>query len=581
MRIDPHSYTDDQQPIVESLEWKANIDFSAHVIRADAFLKFSQPGSGPLDLDTRSLRIFLVEDFKGNQLQFELFAPETFFGQRLRVNLVEPSQGVRISYETSPDASALQWLAPKQTSGGKLPFLFSQCQAIHARSVIPLQDTPKRRITYRAEVSAPREMRVLMGAGFVSREEKGILAVEVFEMPQPIPPYLLALAVGDLVCRDLAPRSRVWAEPSLLDRAAYEFAQVDSMLLAAEKLFGPYDWERFDFLLLPPSFPYGGMENPRLTFLTPTLLAGDRSLVDVLAHELAHSWAGNLVTNATAVHFWLNEGLTVYAERRIIEALHGHDVAAVGAANGWQSLLEAIADFSDRPQFTRLRTDLEGIDPDNVYSIIPYEKGYLFFKALEQALGRSQFDLFLRKYMTHFRFKSISTEEFIGYLEESIPGALEKFQGKKYLFEAGVPAGAHPPKSQRIQNIQDLKQGFPSEDQLKSWITAEWQIWLAQIATALTIPRCEEIDRKLHLTSQGNFEILVSWLEVSAAVGYLPAIQRAEGVLREVGRMKYLKPLYRVLAKQNLDRTRELFEESRTGYHSIAVQVIETLLKKQ
>ena len=425
MRIDPHSYADDSQPTVQELEWKATVDFDHKTVRATATLKFTSPGSGPLDLDTRDLRIASIEDLTGRKLKYELAASEPVFGQKLRIQLPEASTGVRIQYETAQNASALQWLTPAQTSG-KQPFLFSQCQAIHARSIVPIQDTPRIRIRYRAELTVPKSMRGLMAAGFISREEKEDQAIERYEMPQAIPPYLLALAVGDLVSRDLAPRCRVWAEPALIEKAAHEFAEVDHMLTEAEKLFGHYDWDRFDFLVLPPSFPYGGMENPRLTFLTPTLLAGDRSLVDVLAHELAHSWAGNLVTNATAEHFWLNEGLTVYAERRILEALHGADVAAISAANGWESLEQAVKDFSEHPALTCLRTHLNGVDPDEAYSTVPYEKGYLLFRALEEAVGRTQFDAFIKRYLAHFRFKSITTEEFVEFTDRELPGALEE-----------------------------------------------------------------------------------------------------------------------------------------------------------
>jgi hypothetical protein len=422
-----------------------------------------------------------------------------------------------------------------------------------------------------------------MAAGFVSREERGDRALERYEMPQPIPPYLLALAVGDLVSRDLAPRSRVWAEPATIERAAYEFAEVDSMLLAAEKLFGPYDWDRFDFLVLPPSFPYGGMENPRLTFLTPTVLAGDRSLVDVLAHELAHSWAGNLVTNATAEHFWLNEGLTVYAERRIIEALHGAEIAEISAALGWQSLEEAVQDFKERPELTRLRTHLTGIDPDASYSTIPYEKGYLLFKALESAVGRDAFDRFLRDYLARFRFQSITTEEFEEFVERTLPGALAKIEAQTYLHGEGIPPAAIRPQSARLEAIAKLEGCVPSEDRARGWTASEWQFWLHGLdglGRPLTLAECEELDRRFLLTRSGNPEVLVSWLERAIRAGYEPALRRAETLVGEVGRMKYLKPLFRALASRDAGRAREIFERNRDGYHPIAVQVVDAVLRK-
>ncbi len=580
MRIDPHSYTDDRQPVIASLDWKASIDFERRVLRASAELGFVRPGAGLLDLDTRDLTIQGVETAGGAPLEHELEGPEPIYGRRLRIRLPEAAAGVRIRYETSPQASALQWLTPAQTAGGRLPFLFSQCQAIHARSVVPLQDTPRRRIRYTAELEVPRAMRALMAAGFVSREERGDRAFERYAMPQPIPPYLLALAVGDLVSQDLAPRSRVWAEPQTIERAAYEFAEVDAMLLTAEKLFGPYDWDRFDFLVLPPSFPYGGMENPRLTFLTPTVLAGDRSLVDVLAHELAHSWAGNLVTNATAEHFWLNEGLTVYAERRIVEALRGREVAALSAALGWQSLEEAVHDFESCPGLTRLRTHLQGVDPDEAYSTIPYEKGYLLFAALEHAVGRERFDAFLREYLARFRFESITTEEFAEFVEGALPGALEKVHARAYFEGEGIPPEAIRPSSKRLDAIASIGEALPSQEQTRGWTASEWQFWLHRFGTKPEHSACEELDRRFALTRSGNFEVLASWLEPAIRAGYGPAISRAETLLGEVGRMKYLKPLYRALAARDAGLAREIFERNRARYHPIAVQVVEAVLRE-
>jgi aminopeptidase N len=582
MRIDPHSYADESQPTVHELDWKAVVDFEQHLIKATAKLRFIAPAkqAGPIDLDTRGLKIHKVTDSSGRALQYDLAPTEGPFGERLRVELPGGTDGIAIEYETSPNASGLQWLTPAQTAGGKYPFLFSQCQAIHARSLIPLQDTPRNRIRYRAELTVPRELRALMAAGFVSREENGAQAVERYEMPQPIPPYLFALAVGELVSRDLGARSRVWSEPKWIDRSAYEFAEVDSMLDAAENLFGPYDWERFDFLVLPPSFPYGGMENPRLTFLTPTLLAGDRSLVDVLAHELAHSWAGNLITNATGEHFWLNEGLTVYAERRIVEALHGKDVAAISAANGWKSLEEAIVQFKDRPQLTCLRTHLEGVDPDDAYSIIPYEKGYLLFLALEKTLGREKFDRFLKKYLAHFRFKSITTEEFIEFTNAQAPGALDKIGAGLYFNGTGIPTNAIHPVSTRLDAIVELGERLPSEAQAKSWTASEWQLWLGRLGS-LSQARCQEIDSLFKLSQTGNYEILVSWLEKAVCGGYPPALERAEKVLGEVGRMKYLKPLYRAIAKQAPAKASAIFEKNRAGYHPIAVRMIAAILSPE
>lgn len=581
-RLDPHSYADDAQPSSEHLDWEATLDFERKEIRARATLTFREPGEGPLDLDTRELSIDAVTGADGKPLPFELAPPEPILGQRLRIQLPAGSAKVVITYRTSPQASALQWLTPEQTEGGKHPFLFSQCQAIHARSVVPLQDTPRLRIRYRAKVELPAELRALMGAGHLLREEKDGRALELWEMPQPIAPYLFALAAGELAARDLGPRTRVWAEPAKADAAAYEFGEVGRMLEAAESLFGPYDWDRFDFLVLPPSFPYGGMENPRLTFLTPTLLAGDRSLANVLAHELAHSWAGNLITNANAEHFWLNEGLTVYAERRILEALEGREVSELHAAIGRRGLEEAVEQFADRPELTRLRTHLAGVDPDDAYSLVPYEKGYLLFRALEEKVGREQFDAFLRGYLAAFRFQSITTEAFVDFAERELPGALAAVDAQAYFDGAGIPASAPRASSARLEAIQALGTEVPGLEVAEGWNPTEWQVYLGQLQAPLAEETLALLDQRFGLTQRTNDEVLVAWLELAARSGYAPVLPRIEEVLGRVGRMKYVKPLFRVLVErpETKARAREWFNRFRPGYHPIAVQVVEAMLVK-
>jgi leukotriene A-4 hydrolase/aminopeptidase len=580
-RPDPHSYSDDTQPRTTALTWKAQVDFAARRLAGEAVLSLDSARGGPLDLDTRDLEITAVEGVDGAPLPFTLHPPEPILGARLRVELPAGAQAVRIRYRTSPGASALQWLEPPQTAGKRHPFLFSQCQAIHARSVVPLQDTPRIRITYDAELTVPAALRALMAAAQVGREVQGGQAVERYRMPQPIPPYLLALAVGELESRELGPRSRVWAEPSVVEAAAREFSQVDEMLQVAERLFGPYDWDRFDVLTMPPSFPYGGMENPRLTFLTPTVIAGDRSLVNVLAHELAHSWTGNLVTNASAEHFWLNEGFTVFAERRILERLEGPELTALHAAEGRRSLDEAVRQLSATPQLTRLVTRLEGVDPDEAYSQVPYEKGYLFLRALEEAAGRQRFDGFLREYVTRFRFRSITTGDFLSLLEETLPGLADRVGADRWLHGAGVPEDAPRPRSARLETVERVAGQIPDEALARRWIPAEWVLFLEGTPRPVPGGWCEALDRTYQLTRSGNFEVLVTWLQLAVRSGYAPAVARAEEVLGEVGRMKYLKPLYRALAQAEATRpvAQRCFERFRDRYHPIARQVVEGLLK--
>ncbi len=580
-RLDPHSYNDSEQPETADLDWKARVDFAAKTLHAEAQLTFKRPGQGRLDLDTRDLFIDAVDDGDGRTLAFELHPSEPVLGSRLSIELPPGTRKVRVRYRTSPGASALQWLEPRQTTGGREPFLFSQCQAVHARSVVPLQDTPRLRIRYRAELAVPRRLQAVMAAARAGRTEDGDVAVERFEMPQPIPPYLFAFAVGELAFSELSPRSRVYAEPQVVDAAAHEFAGVEDMIRAAESLFGPYEWDRFDILAMPPSFPYGGMENPRLTFLTPTIIAGDRSLVNVLAHELAHSWTGNLVTNANAEHFWLNEGFTVYAERRILEAIEGEEVAALHAAIGRKSLDEAIERFSDRPELTKLRTNLAGVDPDEAFSQVPYEKGYLFLRALEEAAGREAFTGWLKKWIRDFRFQSVTTSDFEAHFGRELEGVLERVGAKEWLDGPGVPANAPRPRSRRLEAVEALRGQVPTPEQTAAWTALEWHLYLESMPRPTPTSTCEALDRRFGLTRSSNFEVLVSWLTLAVSSGYASSLGRVQEVLSTVGRMKFLRPLYVALAK-NPD-TRELarrcFAQFRDSYHPIARQVIEGVLR--
>jgi leukotriene-A4 hydrolase len=404
-------------------------------------------------------------------------------------------------------------------------------------------------------------------------------------MPQAIPTYLIALAVGELDSRALSPRSRVWAEPATVEAAAHEFAEIEDMITTAEELFGSYEWDRYDMIVLPPSFPYGGMENPRLTFLTPTLLAGDRSLVDVVAHELAHSWTGNLVTNASVDHFWLNEGATVWAERRIVEALHGEEAAALGWAIGEKALQAEFQRFGVDAAVTRLRNDLVGTDPDDVFSSIPYEKGARFLVLLERAAGRERFDTFIRRYIKQFRFTSITTEEFMDFVNQELPGVADEVDAQRWLYEPGMPPGAPVFRSSELEALNALADGFvkgerPSLDQIESWSPAEMLVYLQRIPRPLDEEACRWLDENLELTGRGNYEILVEWLTIAAASVYEPALERVREVLLRVGRMKYLRPLYKALGGHRRTRAlaREVYALASPGYHELSRRVSESVI---
>jgi leukotriene A-4 hydrolase/aminopeptidase len=564
-----------------------NVDFTSSRLLGKVTLALETPASGPLDLDTRDLEINNITDPEGNDLKWELVEKDNVLGTCLRIQMPEGSASLTIDYATSPTASALQWLDPAQTDGGKHPYLFSQCQAIHARSVIPCQDSPLARFTFTAKMTVPEELTVVMAAAPGQAGEGFLPGTRSFsfEMPQSIPPYLFAFAVGNIVSQDLGPRSRVYTEPETLEKSAWEFADVDKMLLAAEAVFGTYLWDRFDFLVMPGSFPYGGMENPRLTFLTPTLLAGDRSLVNVLAHELAHSWTGNLVTNATMDDFWLNEGFTVWAERRILENLGGQEAKSLASAIGRNGLMEAMNSFGMDSPFTQLQTDSKGSDPDEFYSLVPYEKGYLFVALLEQAAGRDKFDTFIKKYIKHFSFTSITTAQFEEFLNAELPGVADQVRAQEWIHQAGLPDNAPVFASERLTMLENLAQswsdgGRPEVAAAKLWSPEDWQIFLQALPRTLPQKDCAWLDENFKLTAQGNSEILCNWLIIATGSGYEPTFERTARFLGDVGRMKYLKPLYTTLyaGEKTKDLAREIFAKNAAGYHPIARGGIERIM---
>ncbi|MGD8376507.1 MAG: M1 family metallopeptidase [Acidobacteriota bacterium] len=586
-RVDPHSYFQTEQPRTKTLALQLAVDFDRKVLSGTATLHL-EGGGGVLDLDTKRLSIRAVRNGDGAPARFELGEEEPILGSRLRIHLPHGAREVSIEYETAPDAVALQWLGPAQTEGGKHPFLFSQCQAIHARTVVPVQDTPVARIAYTAELTVPDPLAAVMSAGPAGTRPGPSTGTTtyLFDMPQPIPPYLLALAVGDLESRDLSPRSRVWAEPSTVEKAAWEFANIEQMIVKAEAMFGEYEWDRYDMLVLPPSFPYGGMENPRMTFLTPTLLAGDRSLVDVVAHELAHSWTGNLVTNATMDHFWLNEGSTVWAERRILEALHGKEAAVLSWAIGQRALEKEFERFGTDSPVTRLRNDLKGVDPDDVYSAVPYEKGSRFLALIERTAGREAFDGFIRDYIARFRFTSITSEEFIAFLEEKLPGVAAEVRSDEWLYRPGMPDNAPVFRSARLEELTALAANWPEgarpgREQVDGWSPSETLIYLQHVPRPIDHESCRWLDEHLSLDGRGNYEILVEWLTIAAASDYEPAFPRLREVLTRVGRMKYLRPLYNALAGHERTRAlaREIYDRAASGYHGVAQRVVASILE--
>lgn len=587
-RKDPHSYTDLEQGVTENIQLKLLIDFDKRILHGSVRLHLAEPVGGSFDLDTRALKILSCESGEDSEISWSMGAEDPIFGQRMRLDLAPGTDDISITFETTENSTALDWLEPAQTAGGRLPYLYSQCQPHHARSIFPCQDSPQVRFGYSAEIEVPEDFTAVMAAASAGVRDGNAPGSRcyLFEMPQPIPSYLTAFAVGDIDFRDLSDRVRIWAEPEVLDKAAWEFAEVDSMISVAEGIFGPYVWDRYDMLVMPFSFPYGGMENPRLTFLTPTLLAGDRSLVNVVAHELAHSWTGNLVTNATMEDFWINEGFTVWAERRILEALEGEDYAALHAAIGRNSLSEAMERFGPTSPYTRLKTAMEGVDPDEVYSEVPYEKGFLFVTLMEQTLGREAWDEIVARYIQRFRFKSITTEVLLDFLEEQAPGLLRRTAAHRWVYEEGLPENAPKFSSPRLEKVRALAEAFeggviPTQEIASGWSPEEWQLYLQALGKTISEEGCRSLEERFKLSESGNYEILVGWLALAVRSGFADVLPRVREVLTSVGRGKFLRPLYSALLGREEFRpfAAEVFEEMKERYHTLARVAVEGLFK--
>ncbi|MGA9342391.1 MAG: M1 family aminopeptidase/hydrolase, partial [Rhodanobacteraceae bacterium] len=409
LAADPHSYAEPGVVRVTHVDLDLAIDFDRRELRGNATLAldWKDPGATSLVLDTRDLTIktvgALAADDKTVPLKFKLAKRDKELGSKLVIDAPMHPAKVRIEYATSPEASGLQWLTPAQTADKKQPFMFSQSESIHARSWVPLQDSPAIRFTYDAHVTAPKNVRVVMSA--INEAKHPLDSDFRFHQDKPIPSYLLAIAAGNIDVRETGPRSAVYAEPSVVGKAAREFADTEKMIEAAEKLYGPYRWGRYDILVLPPSFPFGGMENPNMTFATPTIIVGDKSLVSVISHELAHSWSGNLVTAASWRDIWLNEGFTTYVQGRITEVLYGKSLADEEALLSARALEKTIGKMPKNSQ--RLAPEPRKVGADDALSDVVYAKGSWFLRFLEARYGRAVFDPYLRGYFDHFAFQSI------------------------------------------------------------------------------------------------------------------------------------------------------------------------------
>lgn len=581
---DVHTYANTDFAYTSHLFLDINIDFKSKKISGVATYDLVNKGVDTIIFDTKDLTIESIQ-VDGAAVDFAFGHKDEMMGTALCVPIKKDSKKVAIKYSTSENSEAVQWLNPQQTAGKKYPYLFTQGEAILTRSWIPCQDTPGIRITYDAKVTLPKELMAVMSA--TNPTAKNNEGVYEFKMQQSIPVYLISLAAGDLAFKPIGARTGVYTEPSMLDACANELQDTEKMLEAAERLYGPYKWERYDVIVLPPSFPFGGMENPRLTFATPTIIAGDRSLISLIAHEMAHSWSGNLVTNATWDDFWLNEGFTVYFERRIMEELLGREYAEMLGQLGHQDLLAEIEGLQAQIDDTKLKLDLSGRSPDDGMTEIAYEKGAFFLRMLEEAAGREKFDAFLTKYFSEHQFQTISTEGFVAYLNENL---IDKYKLKvnvdEWVYGQGLPRNCSNISSVRFQKVEEAIQqwqdGKPAKElETANWSTHEWLHFLKNLSPIMKIEQMKDLDNAFGFTNSGNSEILCLWFQLTIKNNYTLADKKIEDFLIRIGRRKFLTPLYTALLEKGESGKKmaiNIYEKARPNYHFVSTNTMDQLL---
>ena len=585
LRVDKHSFSEPHNVRTTHLDLDVKVDFETERISGIANYTIENiNGSKELILDANGLRIDKVTS-GGKDCAFKLTEKDSILGQGLIIEIEKGAKQVAIHYQSAPNSKALQWLNPKQTAGKKHPFLFTQSQAILARTWLPCQDSPGVRFSYTAKVQVPAELLAVMSAE--NPTEKNTEGIYTFKMEQAIPAYLMALGVGNLEFQNLGEHTGIYAEPEMIEKAAYEFAETENMLEIAESMYGKYAWDRYDMLLLPPSFPFGGMENPRLTFVTPTILAGDRSLTALIAHELAHSWSGNLVTNKTWDDFWLNEGFTVYFERRIMERMEDKDYADMLALLGKQDLEREVESLGHNHKDTHLKLDLLQRDPDDGMTDIAYEKGFFLLRLIEETVGRKQFDFFLNNYFTENAFKVMDTEEFIVYINEKLLDtdieAKEKIRLEEWIYGAGIPDNCPEVNSTKFKNVDNaihsFEKGYPLANiNSAKWSSHEWLHFLRKLPKDSSLKDLKKLDTAFEFTTSGNSEILNAWFQLTIPTGYKAADNALEDFLMTVGRRKFLQPLYEALYMKDPLRAKRIYKNARENYHSVSTQTLDAIV---
>ena len=605
--IDDHSYANLNTIKTIHLELELDVNFQNKTIYGVARHEMVNNNASVAIFDTRNLLIQKVTTGNKDHEQEADFVigemdKDSILGQPLKVTVDPKTTQVNIYYQTTKGSEALDWLDTLSTSSKTKPFLYTQGQAILTRTWIPLQDSPSNRFTYNAEVRVPKDLLALMSAE--NPKEKNELGIYNFEMDQPIPSYLISLAVGDIAYHPFDATTGVYAEKELLDACKYEFVDLPKMMKAASYLYGDYQWKQYDLMVLPYSFPFGGMENPRLTFVNPTILAGDRSLVSVIAHELAHSWSGNLVTNNTWDDFWLNEGFTVYFEQRIMEVLYGKETADILAQIEFQEMQEEMKEIlaGKHPEDTQLHLNLKGRNPDEGMTTIAYIKGAFFLRTLESKVGREKFDRFLKHYFNVFQFKTVSTATFITEMENNL--LLSKklsFDYDEWIFSNGLPKNSVIINSSRLKRMESLAKRFSAGENVfepvvtyqwqkiknskkkkrikivskikrDDFIVQEWQTFIRGLSDDISIVKLQCLDATFNFSTWGNSEVMAEWFVLNIHRENRIIRPAIEKFISKVGRRKYLLPIYKALASNPEDKlwAKKVFDNSKAYYHAVS-----------
>jgi len=589
--VDTHSYAKPLEARVTHLALDLTVDFDTKRVGGTATLDIERrPDAKEIVLDDAGLEIASITDASRHALPFKVGASDTNLGAPLTVALQPDTRRLIVNYKSAADSSALQWLTPQQTAGKKLPFLFSQGESINNRSWIPTQDSPGIRQTWEAAVHVPAGMTAVMSAPRIEQPiTQGGESVFNFRMEHSVATYMIAIAVGDLAFRPLGSRTGVWAEPATLDAAARELSDTEKMVAAAEKLYGPYRWGRYDVLVLPPSFPIGGMENPTLTFATPTFIAGDKSLVSLIAHELSHSWSGNLATNAVWEDFWLNEGMTTYAEGRVVEELYGKKAADEHAALSIDAMNKAVTDNGGpNGADTRLHLDLKGRHPDEGLSDIAYEKGAEFLRTIESIVGRDRFDAWLKGWFDRHAFQPVTSAMFLADIRQNLikgdKGLEDKLMLDRWVYQPGIPPNAvRPPAdtfAEQDKATAAFAHGGPAPSSWSTWNTAERLRFLDRLPRMQSGTRLDALQSAFDLNHASNMEIRFAWLDLAVFNRYDPAVPSLEQFLKAQGRGKFVKPLITALAKDSSwgrPIAKRIYAEARPLYHPLVTRDLDKL----